>query len=600
MHFRPALMVDAVYYSDDELTGGNWSVGAYMSLPLDLSALASGGNPFSGARDRWEAIGGQDDMRHRLADMVRRDPQIRSRADQPEERKELRTVSVRSKTSESVEVLEYLTHELATGITFVDGSSGDDGNPGTYEEPKQTVQGGVDAANSPVWVWASEQPYEENVVVTEGVGLYGEAFQLVGMDGRVWGGGAHPVIVGQAEAPTIEIAGDNVTVSGFEVRHSLPAGVGLDGGGAASAAFDGIAGHNITNVEVSRNVMIDGSLRHGISLTADAAGPDFQARVLDNHVRNTGDHALQVQSSRVAADTFHIEVSGVYSDSGRNGVYIDAFGYNHSKAELFDITVNGNSHRGLHSYLRPFEDVEGGTMQISARNIMARDNASLGIGLFTTVRGKDCYTSVLGENLEAHNNNGVGISAQGTARSGSAFVQLINVVSNNNTSTGISLRGRATLDDSGDNLVVLRNVTANHNATSGLVLGFSESEGGDSIFLGENITANHNEQYGFRYIRVSAQGLAVVDMQNIELNYNMIGGYEEVEVVSQGSDAHALLKNITATNNQQYGMRTLRVDAAEDAFVNFVDSDLRDNVLGAWETREFTGSEVHENIDILE
>jgi len=122
---RPAFTLEAVYYEDDALTGGDYALGAYVSLPFDLAKLGNGGNPFAGATERWESGRQPDNMRYRLIDMVKRDPQIRTLLAEPEEQEEERTEAVRSVTRTSTRrAIE--TAEVATDITFVDKNSGGD------------------------------------------------------------------------------------------------------------------------------------------------------------------------------------------------------------------------------------------------------------------------------------------------------------------------------------------------------------------------------------------------------------------------------------------------------------------------------------------
>lgn len=57
---------------------------------------------------------------------------------------------------------------------FVDVLTGDDGNPGTMDEPMATIQAGIDTAFvEGKAVYVSEGTYDESVVLAEGVGIYG-------------------------------------------------------------------------------------------------------------------------------------------------------------------------------------------------------------------------------------------------------------------------------------------------------------------------------------------------------------------------------------------------------------------------------------------
>lgn len=70
-----SLFLDAGIYENDDLTGSDWFAGARLSVPLDLSAVSRGRNPFATAKSRWN--GETRDLSARLTEMVMRDPQVR-------------------------------------------------------------------------------------------------------------------------------------------------------------------------------------------------------------------------------------------------------------------------------------------------------------------------------------------------------------------------------------------------------------------------------------------------------------------------------------------------------------------------------------------
>ncbi len=158
IHVRPSFFVDAVYLSDDALNGGHFSLAAYMTLPFDLANLAQGRNPFAGATERWTA-GTTEDITWRMTDLVKRDPQIRASLTEPEEQEEKATTTTTTASEAIAKPTGEGTEVVATDVTFVDGESGDDANPGTYEQPKATVQGGVDDPRSMVFVHEIDGAY---------------------------------------------------------------------------------------------------------------------------------------------------------------------------------------------------------------------------------------------------------------------------------------------------------------------------------------------------------------------------------------------------------------------------------------------------------
>lgn len=558
LQLRPAFFIDATVYENDNLTGGNFTLAAYLSLPFDLARIAGGGNPFAGADHRWTATRRAGDLSGRLYDRVQRDPQIRTTITEPIEqtaRMEAASETTSATTSETSADEEV----LAENVTFVDGSRAGTEQDGTYEKPYGSVQQGVDAANSPVWVFDAGTPYEENVTVKENVQLYGNHVTLQGFGGKSWGGGTAPVIVGKHAGPVITIAGNNVTISGLEIRHSGAGNAGdvVDTVAGIDITHAGIYGGNVSGVTIEDIRMTDGSLEYGIVLAADgtmAGGSiNLKASIVNNEISHTGSDALVVYG-RGGSGTFDVEVSGTYSDSGGHGIFIDATGYDYDLAAtyLHDIVVNGNSLYGILAWV-----VAAHSSQMTVHNVQA-DGNSVGAEIVAEAYGDAGEAALDVSNVSAHNNAQEGLRAGAAsfhATGGDAFLTLQNVSVNGNQNDGAWIEVLTAGTDALASLSI-NGLEANGNLGDGMYMWVESDEGSAEAHLA-NITAMDNGGDGIDSIEVEANGTAgaaEIDMQNIHTTGNQDRGIREIRAYAADGPAVVNLSNVAAGGNDPYGI----------------------------------------------
>lgn len=299
----PALILDAEVYEDKILTGYDYALGARLILPFDLVDLSHGHNPFAGTRAGFDASAERAFVQ-RLAEMVMRDPHIRIGASDYIENENLRQTTHSSSSisqSSSLALTSQQTTTVADDVTFVDGVNGDNANPGTFEQPKQTVDGGVNPGNpaevrSTVFVWHMPDDYDENVVVNRNVNLIGQGQSLGYRGGYLGGNGLYPVVDGNG-APAFMIQGgaggaNQVSVMGFELKGGLLQGKGQGGGtaGAAPAPLPWLAACVVAASDVQNLTFKNNIVREGlIGLGAEYAGmPDFNLWVLNNRFEDLG------------------------------------------------------------------------------------------------------------------------------------------------------------------------------------------------------------------------------------------------------------------------------------------------------------------------
>lgn len=164
----------------------------------------------------------------------------------------------------------------STNIVFVDNVRGSDANPGTFAQPKATIQEGENTAeflygaNGIVVVGGGGPAYVERVVVSGSMKFLGNGLGIPGMNGRFHHTPA-PVVDGGFEADGVE----SVTVSGFDIT---------------SNSGDAVLMTNVDQVVVSRNNIHDLRFADGVGasevnvITTGTA--ESTASVRDNKLGN--------------------------------------------------------------------------------------------------------------------------------------------------------------------------------------------------------------------------------------------------------------------------------------------------------------------------
>ncbi len=599
MHIRPSFLIDAVYYSDDELTGGNWSVGAYVSVPFDLSALANRRNPFAGAGDRWDAIGRQEEMWYRLTDMVKRDPQIRSRLDQPEEQEELRATSTSSSTSTSTRKVDGGTVEILADVTFVDGNRGDDANPGTYEDPKMTVQGGIDGANSPVVVFplAGGVEYVENVLLTPGVDLYG-AFGVVGFDNRRLG--RMPTIDGRnADLPTIHMA-DNTMVAGFRVWNT---------GGTATpdpiflqnVRFDrvGIYGGNVTDLRLVDNILENCS--QGAMFLADAV-PDFNLLVDGCVFRDNFRRGLRVRAEGTGTpnDTFQAVIrNSSFLHNDGHGAFVRSHNYTDTLVEMDNVIAGFNAqngiqvrvhgpqadHAGVHltGMAAYWNDIGLNAIINVRQSILFEVNNSVfagnaGGGMMSEMRNSAGVQFVAADILAADNGGPGMFLTINDSSNVDVQVDRFRAPDNGFVFMGSDLQGPVRLAadvEAGDFVMFLERVIANGAVGDGVGVNVQTREG-DAIFIFEEIEASNNSGSGISIQAASTGGNIQINHESVEAVNNELDGISLM--AHAGGLAIHVGSEITATDNDRHGVN-IELVGREQAIFLFVRSEASRNAV---------------------
>jgi hypothetical protein len=219
-----------MWYDDDKLTGSDWIVGMNLELPFELGDLGDG-------KGFWGRIG--DAFRPRRRHLV-------ERMAEPVKRQ-----NVAIKTGESIEEVKSERHVvtkvvsqterrivLASTVVFVDNVNGAPGNPGTYEAPLKTIQGGENQSGALfgnsgiVFVQGGGAAYAEDVTASQSTAFYGSGRGFPALGGLAFHGRniITPVVTPTGTAFSATSIG-SLSVNGFTINGGAAVGIFTSGVG---------------------------------------------------------------------------------------------------------------------------------------------------------------------------------------------------------------------------------------------------------------------------------------------------------------------------------------------------------------------------------
>lgn len=415
LEVRPVSTVclDVSWYGDEELLGSRYSIGFRATIPFDLARLSRGANPFAGALDGLRVGDSPAAISARMTEMVVRDLHVRTDVSEPreivEDRRQL------TKTMLTHERRDY-TEILASDVTFVSGDNRSGTENGTWETPYRQINAGVqNAIGAMVYVDKAGRDYHENVVLRDGITLWGSGAPLCGSHG-VFQGGRYPVVNGGGEGPAITLA-NKVRVIGFELVQ--PAG--------SPVASPVIYGGNVSGVTLADNLIcgngaavngialssiwkpaLDATLWHnrvtgareGGILVSSVSVPDVNLVLAGNTVTGNGGDGVLI--SAVEAGDFRVRLSGRYSENGGVGVNLAGNPVQNADVVLQAVAADRNGAGGISVTLQSFS----GTVAISLFDITA--NANSGDGVCADIYGYHGVAASFGR-ITAGNNLSAGI-----------------------------------------------------------------------------------------------------------------------------------------------------------------------------------------------
>ncbi|MBN1269984.1 MAG: hypothetical protein JXB04_10365 [Kiritimatiellae bacterium] len=438
VHALPALYLDAAIFEDEELNGSDWTVGARLSMPFEVDKISKGKNPFEGAFAKQD----KPPFANRLLDMVIRDLHVQLESSGWEENPGARQVQTQTKK-------KSLRDTIMDDIIFVDGGDGNDGNDGTAENPKETIQNGVDSAfgDRNVYVYAGD--YRENVLLDNAdsdIQVYGEGFPIKGNGGKSFGGDRYPVLNGTAPAqmPCFRVLdADNVAIRGFELTHDDSLAVPVNDGlfGTYTINFAGIEAENADNLLLGHNrtgpfnsygalILADGTLPTGVL--------EYNVTLRNNEFVNNGMDGV-LFDVRGSSGLFMLDSRGNdYSGNNQDGIDVNA--QNFDAVFLAFRNDRANNSAGADGF--DFEDVDNNELvMLAMQNIQANQNDDCGIEadqMDNTVPAQGTFLGLF-DGIRASDNGDAGLDLNVIGNAGPAMVLLADGRFNNNGDEGVDI-----------------------------------------------------------------------------------------------------------------------------------------------------------------
>ncbi|NLG34240.1 MAG: right-handed parallel beta-helix repeat-containing protein [Lentisphaerae bacterium] len=509
LRFSSSLFLDAGLYENDDLTGSDWFAGARLSIPLDLADLARGRNPFSTARARRARE--PRDVSARLTEMVMRDPQIRLETSTFIENKVLAATAVdRQSTRQRVSLT------VLPDIQFVHADARIPGD-GSAERPLLTIQQGVDSAFGAqnVYVFSASDPYNENVVLTPGITLWGSGSLLPGLGGKFFGSGIAPVVDGLSMGPSVTLA-VRTTVRGFHVRNTDRGGEPVWAERVSGALFDvsrvGLYGPDATDLLIRDNIIAGNT--EGVFLQRQGT---FDLLFSDNVVRDNDGSGLWIEargdaggvtssgSSKQDLDpywdglsTFHAVIqNSQFTGNGRSGAEIIASDYDFAFTQLRDSAFEDNGWEGAYVY-----HGDSFLSMVAASGITAHRNDWEGLAVDQNFNFLS-LANLSGISANLNNEDGIVLIQDDSLLA----VGLIGMPENNLADAALDMIGLDLPPEISSFFQASGPVTASGNGGDGVDASIEGEELALGLFF--DITANDNDMAGLRAILDSEFGVAL-------------------------------------------------------------------------------------------
>lgn len=536
----PSLYLDAAWYEDRDLIGSKYSLGVRASLPFDLANLSRGKNPFAGALEGFKPGSvGKVPFAARLTDMVMRDLHVRTDASQPEEvvadRKELeKTLTASNRKDYNV--------VLASDVTFVDDDNRSGKEDGSWENPYRQINTGVQRAiGTMVYVRDAAQQYYENVILRDGLTLWGSGAPIYGQGNRFLGG-IYPVVNGMGTGPAITLANRNV-VAGFEIIQPsfVPANPAPGGGGANRT---GIYGENVTDVTLLHNYIHGPSVYQGIQLFSYSQ-PELRATISDNTIQGVTGSGIEVLASAASLIDLTMANNRITGCSG-DGIFIMANNNNAGSAiTRISGVLSGNELMGANVSLIGFDQALAFFVDTEANNnhaggmmvVMAQDNMSAALFashedldrinqlVNTVLQGIPLLSGLAGSAVDvvdmlglrglyracgstvANGNGGAGITVIQTGVADLALTGLLGVQADGNgalsESAGVNVQQVGLLQDA---VTLVARTQASGNSGNGILVNSMAQDLSLNLFM--DVKANGNGLNGILSTTLSPEGMA--------------------------------------------------------------------------------------------
>lgn len=587
------LLLDASWYDDAELLGSEWYLGARADI-----LIGGGRRPPSSSKPLHDTAEGPKtkaynpwgDFNRRLVERIPRNYRailIETPFIENESRRQ-----IRSSTSTNTST-ETGTDLIAADLIFVDASRGALAAPGTWENPRNTIQGGANLAVAnlgstgriwTVWTQGGVGPYDEDVTVTDSVRFTSNAIPIPAKGGYVFGGNLPgPVVDGgflfgtlpaSAASPIINVA----SIQGYEIT-----------GGHSGAALAAATFVNVRSVNFSRN-RVDTVTGNGVQITqrGNASGSGTLTR---NGIFNTGGDAVNIDLADEASGSYTLSDSG-YENPGGNVLRIAA-----ADQSTYGVTFTASSASGLPG-AAVFLDAAG-----DSNGTLTVRNSTLNEGGVDASLSGNAQASLAVSGMRIQNDPDSAFSLSADDSSSLTTRVRNNVIRNNQTAFSLEVSGAAvsdtvfssnTIADSSSHAVSTR---YEGNGSQELVVSGNEisSSGGDGIRVVvpdgtveatvENNTVDMSTGRGMVF-RTSVTGDLVATGSNNRITNADGGGIlaratgsselradlTENEIVDSGSYGIRFQADNSATLDRNAAVRN-RIQNAISAAIEFIAND---------------------------
>lgn len=323
----PAVVLSGYWYEDKRLTGGSWTVGAQLQIPLDRTW-----------RDAFKVR--RRHLVEHLAEPVHRQNDAIKVGNEKEETS-ASSSSVKRVTRVVSQTQQHLV--LADDVIFVNNgpaagngiqAGSDATGTGTAEQPKATIQAGANLAQTNstttarvwnVYTQGNVAGYSENVSATTGsVNFIGSGQPVAGQGGKSFGSGPMPVV--------------NGSFSGVAIPY-----LGINGYSIQAAGANGIAATNVAELVATNNVISGAD--NGIFILSNV-GNTSSATLTGNTVNNSISRGLLAQSN----DTSILALTAsnnTFDTSSSVGIELQSFTGTTLTAALTGNTIRNITNNGL-------------------------------------------------------------------------------------------------------------------------------------------------------------------------------------------------------------------------------------------------------------
>lgn len=532
LRFSSKLAIDATYYQDEEITGGNWLFGFRMSIPVFMENLADGRSPFegsftgmfdgvnfSGRKRGQEALKGvgsgypsgstamspfaalapapsfaaassrSSSVRDRMTEVVLRLPGARTSESDFIENLAARDVNVDVDIDRSTRIVV-----IDDSIVFVNNASGTVAGPGTFENPLDTIQGGVNRASvlfgnrGDVMVAGTGTNYAEDVVdANSSVRVWGGGRGFPVNGGRRFTYGSQPILDGGFQITSVPM----FSLSGFAIENGFFNTNGL--------VIDSVNDLTIVNNDIS-------ALFSAVQVTYPIFTEDAVVRINDNVLRDSNIGLDLIIDADMGATVETSIVGNRFVDNANRNfvISIDNSGADVSTALVNNSVIGGGAELSINGNAGSMT-----TTLVEGNQFLGQGLASIGLDASIIANIGSIVTTLITGNQFLDHSPGIGLRVDIDSDGATTSTSITNNVANRNNIAGIELFGNAS-NNSTYTAVVSGNQTID-NGNFGLRVHTNSNSSVTSTLIANNTSLRNTWGY---VVVADVEGAPLTNMQS--------------------------------------------------------------------------------------